>query len=278
MERAFKFLNIIELDEKPRKKGITEIRGPYYEYFTVDQLKSLLKDWGYYIDGFKFAGASQALLPKNVVKNLISICHKFKVYVNTGGMIERVIVDDVNKIQDYLKECKSLGFDVVEVSSGMFEREEDFSLKKQLEVVKIINEMGLKAKPEISIVRGSGAGTKEIGYKIKYKKIDEMIREGKEFLKAGAYMLTVESEGITEGLPENKWRKNVIFELINEFGIEKLMFEISPEDSEARKTFKWYLTEVDRWVNLIMNAKNIVEFNAWRLNLWGNRKIWKRSD
>lgn len=25
----------------------------------------------------------------------------------------------------------------------------------------------------------------------------------------------------------------------------------------------------------MMNAKKIVEFNAWRLQLWGDREIWK---
>ncbi len=53
------------------------------------------------------------------------------------------------------------------------------------------------------------------------------------------------------------------------------MFEISPEDDEARKTFKWYLKEINPNVNLMMNAKNIVEFNAWRLRLWGDRDLWR---
>ena len=279
MKRAFKFLNLIELPEKPRNKGIIEIRGPYYKYVSLDQLKDLLNTWGYYIDGFKFAGGSQSLLPKDMVKEMVKVCHKHKVYVNTGGMIERVIIDDVNKVIDYIKECKQLEFDVVEVSSGMFENPNDFSIKDQIEIVKIIIENGLKAKPEVSIISGAGAGTEVIGYKesIKYKDLKDVIKEAEEFFKAGAYMVTVESEGITEGLPEEKWRKDVIIELIKKFGIEKLMFEVSPEENEARKTFKWYLTNVDRWINLIMNSENIVEFNAWRLNLWGNKDLWKNK-
>src|SRR3990167_2983521 len=53
-ERSFNFVNLTELPPKPRKLGLTEIRGPYYEAFTLEQLKSLLETWGYYIDGFKF--------------------------------------------------------------------------------------------------------------------------------------------------------------------------------------------------------------------------------
>ncbi len=91
-------------------------------------------------------------------------------------------------------------------------------------------------------------------------------------------MLMVESEGITEGIADPKeWRVDIIEALITQFGCEKLMFEISPEDEEARKTFKWYLKEVSPDVNLMMNAKNIVEFNAWRSKLWGDKDLWKNK-
>lgn len=88
----------------------------------------------------------------------------------------------------------------------------------------------------------------------------------------------IESEGITEGIADPKnWRKDVIFALVEKFGHEKLMFEVSPEDDEARQTFKWYLKEVSRDINLMMNSKNIVEFNAWRLKLCGDKDIWKQE-
>jgi len=53
------------------------------------------------------------------------------------------------------------------------------------------------------------------------------------------------------------------------------MFEVSPEDDEARQTFMWYLQHVSPDINLMMNSKNIVEFNAWRLQLWSDRELWK---
>jgi phosphosulfolactate synthase (CoM biosynthesis protein A) len=276
-EYAFNFLKIFELPPKPRKIGITEIRGPYYEAFTTNQLESLLKDWGEYIDGFKFAGGTQRLLKRNKVKKFIKICHDYDVYVNTGGFIERVIIQSVDDVEKYLDECKALEFDVVEISSGMFSSPQDFDIKDQIEIVKLVKNMGMLPKPEITIISGAGAGTKVLGYEkeMKTKGIDEIIKEGEDFLKAGAYMLMVESEGITEGLPPEKWRKDVVIALVKKFGIEKLMFEISPEDDEARKTFKWYIKNIDRWVNLMMNSKNIVEYNAWRLGLWGDRDIWK---
>jgi phosphosulfolactate synthase (CoM biosynthesis protein A) len=278
-QRSFKFVDLKELPPKPRKSGLIEIRGPYYEAFTVNQLKDLLSVWGYYIDGFKFAGGVQSLLEKRIVKEFTDLAHQHQVYVNTGGFIERIVIQDPNNVDHYLNETKELGFDVVEVSSGMFEHPDDFKLKDQINIVKKVKKLGLKPKPEITIMSGVGGGSKEFGYgeKIKsVKKLENLIEEGERFFDAGAYMLMVESEGITEGIEDSKdWREDIIFGLIEKFGHEKLMFEVSPEDDEARKTFKWFLKKASPDINLMMNSKNIVEFNAWRLHLWGDRDLWK---
>lgn len=278
-QRSFSFVDLKELAPKPRKTGLTEIRGPYYEAFTIEQLHALLITWGHYIDGFKFAGGTQSLLTKKIVKTFTDLAHQHQVYVNTGGFIERIVIQDPNNVDRYLHETKELGFDVVEVSSGMFETPHAFQLKDQLDIVKKIAKVDLKPKPEITIMSGVGGGSKEFDYQAKIsatKSLDDLIEEGERFFDAGAYMLMVESEGITEGIDDpKKWRIDVIFRLIEKFGADRLMFEISPEDDEARMTFKWYLKNVSPDINLMMNAKNIVEFNAWRTKLWGDRELWQ---
>lgn len=277
--RNFQFVDLLELPPKPRKTGMIEVRGPYYEAFTIEQLKGLLETWGHYIDGFKFAGGTQALLDKKTVQAFTALAHQHQVYVNTGGFIERIVLQNPKNVELYLQETKELGFDVVEVSSGMFEHANDFSLAQQIAVVKQVIKHGLKPKPEITIMAGVGGGTQEFQYSEKVhatKSLNDLFEEADRFFDAGAETLMVESEGITEGIEDpNQWRKDIIFGLLEKYGFEKLMFEISPEDAEARKTFKWYLNEVSEDINLMMNSKNIVEFNAWRLNLWGNRELWK---
>lgn len=277
--RNFSFLDLKELPPKPRQIGLTEVRGPYYEAFTVQQFADLVETWGYYIDGLKFAGGIQALLSPKIVKEFIKIAHHCDIYVNTGGFIERIVIQDPKNICKYLRETKELGFNVVEISSGMFEHPEDFPLVDQLKVVKMVFEEGMKPKPEITIMSGVGGGVQEFGYQNKIQTVkskERLIEEAEQFFEAGAHMLMVESEGITEGIADPKeWRKDIIEALINKFGCEKLMFEISPEDEEARKTFKWYLKEINPNVNLMMNSKNIVEFNAWRSKLWGDKDLWK---
>jgi len=266
VNKAFDFVKIEELPPKPREKGIIEIRGPYYTSLTYEYLKGLLEDWGEYIDGFKFAGGSQRLLSKEKVKNIINLCHEHNVYVSTGGFIERVAIQGSEAVYKYLEECKSLGFDVIEVSSGFIE----IKIEDMVEIIKDIKKLGMKAKPEISFIKGAGGGVYSLEYEIVYKDLNETIKEADILLKNGAYMLMIESEGITEGLQPEKWRIDIIKRLINEFGIEKLMFEAAEP-----QVFKWYLKNVSKEVNLFIDYSQIVEFNAWRLGLWGDREIWK---
>src|SRR5438034_1269917 len=117
--KTFDFVKLSELPEKPRKTGVIEFRGPYYTPVTYGYLSDLLEDWGEYVDGFKFAGGSMRLLDREKTRKMIQLCHQHDVYVSTGGFIERVIVQGPDAVDKYLEECKSLEFDMVEVSSGL---------------------------------------------------------------------------------------------------------------------------------------------------------------
>src|SRR5438128_2573473 len=106
MQRAFNFVDLKQLPPKPRKHSLTEVRGPYYEAFTLSQFESLLSTWEYYIDGLKFAGGVQALLDQKTVKAFNDIAHQYGVYVNTGGFIERILIQNPGNLDLYLQETK----------------------------------------------------------------------------------------------------------------------------------------------------------------------------
>ena len=264
--RAFDFVEISDVPPKPRKTGVIEIRGPYYAPTTIGYVKDLLEMWGDYIDGFKFAGGSMRLLSVDMVKNILKICHDHDVYVSTGGFVERIIVQGTDAVDRYLEECKSLGFDVVEVSSGLA----PIPLEDKVEIVKQVKKMGMIPKPEISLMIGAGAGTHIVGYKPKLRSVDDLMEEARAHLKAGAHIMMLESEGITEDLPPSKWRTDVIKKLVSEFGFESWMFE-----SSDPPVFKWYLKNFGSNVNLFIDHSQIVEYTAWRTKLWGDPEIWK---
>ena len=265
-KKAFDFVKISELSPKPRQHGIIEIRGPYYTAVTISYLQDLLEMWGDYIDGFKFAGGSQRLLSADILKKIINICHNHNVYVSTGGFVERVIVQGTEAVDRYLQECKLLGFDVVEVSSGLA----PIPLKDKVEIVKQVKKMGMKPKPEISMMFGAGAGTHITGYQTKLKTLDELLDEIDMHQSVGAEIMMLESEGITEDLPPEEWRVDIINELNKKFGFDSFMFEASDPP-----VFKWYLKQFGSEVHLFIDHSQIVEFTAWKTQLWGDRDIWK---
>jgi phosphosulfolactate synthase (CoM biosynthesis protein A) len=91
-QRSFSFLPINTRESKPRKRGLTEIRGPYYSVVGPRYLEDLFETMGGYVDSLKFAGGSFTLMPERAVREIIDLCHKHNVLVSTGGFIEHVLV------------------------------------------------------------------------------------------------------------------------------------------------------------------------------------------
>src|SRR5947199_447193 len=117
-QHSFPFLQVNEREGKPRKRGLTEIRGPYYSVVGRRYLEDLFETMGAYVDSLKFAGGSFTLMPEQAVRELIEVCHKHDVLVSTGGFIERVLAQGHQAAQKYVAECKKLGFDTIEISAG----------------------------------------------------------------------------------------------------------------------------------------------------------------
>jgi phosphosulfolactate synthase (CoM biosynthesis protein A) len=90
-ERAFDFLRVNERPTKPRSRGVTEIRGPYYTPMGKYYLQDILETMGAYVDALKFAAGSFSLMPRKAVQELLELCHAHNVLVSTGGFIEHVL-------------------------------------------------------------------------------------------------------------------------------------------------------------------------------------------
>ena len=263
---AFDFVKIDMPPEKPRKTGIIEFRGPYYDSVSYGYLKDLLEDWAYYVDGYKFAGGSMRLLPRARVRRIIQVCHDYGLYVSTGGFVERVIVQGSETVDRYLIECRKLGFDVVEVSSGLA----PIPLEDKLRIIRQVQKLGMKPKPEVTMMIGAGAGTHIAGYEagMKLRTFDEFSEEVAAHLKAGVEMIMIESEGLTEDMSPEHWKTDVIRKIVDGFGLKNLMFEASDPP-----VFKWYLKNFGRNVNLFIDSSQIVEFTAWKTKLGRPRNL-----
>src|SRR5947207_14816621 len=116
-ERSFPFLQVNQRETKPRKRGLTEIRGPYYSVVGRRYLEDLFETMGAYVDSLKFAGGSFTLMPERAVRGIVDLCHKNDVLVSTGGFIERVLPQGSSAVRQYVDECKKLGFDIIQIAA-----------------------------------------------------------------------------------------------------------------------------------------------------------------
>ena len=265
-ERAFSFLHTNERQPKPRQRGITEIRGPYYTPMGRRYLEDLLETMGAHVDALKFAGGSFTLMPQEAVKNLIDLCHAHEVLVSTGGFIEHVLTQGPGAVEAYIEGCRALEFDIIEVSSGFITIPADDWLR----LVERVQKSGLKAKPEIGIQFGAGGATAADELAAEgVRDVEGAIAQAKRFLDAGAYMIMVESEGITENV--KTWRTEVPAKIANALGTERVMFEAA--DPEV---FAWYVKNYGPEVNLFVDHSQIVQLECLRSGIWGTKSLWGR--
>jgi len=265
-DRPFQFLRMNDRRDKPRSQGVTEIRGPYYTPMGSSYLEDVLATMGAYVDSLKFAGGSFTLIPRTELAKIIELCHKHNVLVSTGGFIEYVLTQGKEAVKRYVEECKQLDFDIIEVSSGFITLPGDDWLR----LIEQVQAAGLKAKPEVGIQFGAGGATRA----------EELETEGtrdpawpialaKRFLSAGAYMIMIESEGITENV--KAWRTDVPARIIESLGLEKVMFEAADPD-----VFAWYIKNYGPEINLFVDHSQIVQLECLRRGIWGTASLWGR--
>jgi len=265
-ERSFPFLQVNQRGRKPRKRGLTEIRGPYYSVVGRRYLEDLFELMGEYVDSLKFAGGSFSLMPEAAVRKVIELCHQQNVLVSTGGFLEHVLAQGSDAVKTYVAECKKLGFDIVEISAGFI----SISTDDWLRLIELVRKSGLKAKPEVGIQFGAGGATAAAELQAEgTRDPDWAIAQARRFLEAGADIIMVESEGITENV--DPWRTDVPAKFINEIGMNKLMFEAADPD-----VFAWYIKNYGADVNLFVDHSQIVQLECLRAGIWGTKSLWGR--
>ncbi len=265
-ERAFGFVRLNKRQPKRRTAGVTEIRGPYYTPMGKRYLEDVLETMGEWIDSLKFAGGSFALMPKRALTELIELCHRHDVMVSTGGFVEHLLPQGPEVVNRYIQECKEVGFDILEVSSGFL----TFPPEDWLRLVEKVQKAGLKPKPEVGIQFGAGGATRPEELEAEgTRDVAWTLRLAKLFLDAGAPMIMVESEGITESV--KTWRTDVPARIIDALGLEKVMFEAA--DPEV---FAWYVKNYGPEVNLFVDHSQIVQLECLRSGLWGTKSLWGR--
>ncbi|HET7414809.1 MAG TPA: phosphosulfolactate synthase [Arthrobacter sp.] len=263
---SFDFIPRAHRPAKPRNFGITEVRGPYYSTYGTRHLADVLDVAGQWVDGVKWAGGSFALLPREQVRAFSDLAHEHGAYISSGGWIETVLRFGPDAVAHYLKEAKEVGFDVIEISTGFI----SVPTTGLLRLVEQVNRAGLKAKPELGIQFGSGGDSTESELAAEGKKdVGDLADRANRALEAGADIIMIESEGITENVDE--WNTAAAASIINNVGLENVMFEAADP-----LVFEWYVKNYGNEVNLFVDHSQILQLEGLRQNIWGNKSTWGR--
>ncbi len=265
-KQAFSKIRHNSRPQKPRQYGVTEIRGPYYNVMGERYLRDIMETMGEHVDIIKFAGGSFSLMPEDQLIQFINICHEYGVKVDTGGWMEYVLTQGIDAVDHYIDECKRVGFDIIEISTGFLTMSSDDIVR----LTQRVQKAGLLAKPEIGIQFGSGGtNTAAQNEAAGLTDIDKAIETGKKCLAAGAYMLMIESEGITESV--TNWRTDVVSKFAKELGTENVMFEAADPN-----VFAWYIKNYGPEINLFVDHSQIVQLEGLRRGIWGNNELFGR--
>jgi phosphosulfolactate synthase (CoM biosynthesis protein A) len=137
-----------------------------------------------------------------------------------------------------------------------------------LRLVERVKKEGLKPKPEVGIQFGAGGAT-SAGELEGTRDPAWAIHQMKRLLEAGAELIMVESEGITESV--TSWRSDVAAKFATAIGLEHLMFEAA-----APEVFAWYIKSYGPEVNLFVDHSQIVQLECLRSGIWGTQSMWGR--
>ncbi|HEY6577917.1 MAG TPA: phosphosulfolactate synthase, partial [Rhizomicrobium sp.] len=265
-ERAFSRIRLNARGAKPRRLGLTEIRGPYYTAMGRRMLEDVLETMGVWIDGLKFAGGSFALMPRERIREMIALAHRHDVYVSTGGWIEHVLTRGPEAVEAYLEEAAALGFDVIELSTGFISLPQEDLLR----LVARVRRAGMKPKPELGIQFGAGGATPTAELAAEgVRDAGWVVSRARACLDAGAEIIMIESEGITENV--TAWRTDVVAKIVDGIGMDKAMFEAADP-----AVFEWYIKNYGIDANLFVDHSQIVQLECLRSGIWGAKSSWGR--
>lgn len=257
--------------EKPRRFGVTEMRGPQYNFLTQNLLQDIFESMGQFVDGLKFSGGSHSLMPKSFLKEVIDMAHQHDVYVSTGDWAEHLLHRGPSGFNEYVEECKRMGFDTIELNVGSLKVPEETLLR----YVRSIKSGGLKAKPQFAVKfnksdiptghhRAFGAYVPPKPQSSELiEDVDHLIRSAERCLNAGADMIMIDADDVCGDA--DSMRGDIIAKIIGRLGLEKTMFEAS-----SPKTSEWFIKRYGPKVNLFVDHSQVIGLECLRGHMGTN--------
>jgi phosphosulfolactate synthase len=184
-------------------------------------VEDYLKVCGDYIDFVKFGWGTSAVIDREVVKEKINYYKDYDIKVYPGGtLFEYAYVK--GKFDEFLDECRELGFEAVEISDGS----SDISLEERKKAIEKAKDNGFIVLTEVG---------KKLPEKDKQLTIEDRINLINFDLDAGADYVIIEGRESGKGIglfdKEGKVKEDELDILSKNVDINKVIFE-APQKSQ----------------------------------------------
>ena len=166
--------------KKPRQEGIT---------LTVDKLESFDREnfeiLAAFIDQIKIYNTYPLLISNDLLQKRISYYHDFDIKVSTGSTLTEYAISE-NSLENYIKECAKMGFDIIEIGENNI----DIDIEKKKKISNSILSADLNFNWKI--------GKKDPRHQVG---IDNTLLRIEDVIKIGAKKVVLEAnEGISVGI------------------------------------------------------------------------------
>jgi phosphosulfolactate synthase len=166
--------------KKPRQEGIT---------LTVDKLESFDREnfeiLAAFIDQIKIYNTYPLLISNDLLQKRISYYHDFDIKVSTGSTLTEYAISE-NSLENYIKECAKMGFDIIEIGENNI----DIDIEKKKKISNSILSADLNFNWKI--------GKKDPRHQVG---IDNTLMRIEDVIKIGAKKVVLEAnEGISVGI------------------------------------------------------------------------------
>ena len=173
--KCFEFL-LPPRREKPRTNGLTMVLDKGIGYETA---KSLMEISGEYVDLLKFGWGTIIIHDKKIIQKKVKMYKSFDITPYTGGTLFEIAYSN-DKVDEFFKEAKNIGFEAIEISDGST----DMSKEEKLEFICRSKEEGFYVLSEV--------GKKDPKADAKID-LDERIKLVNAELKAGSDKVIIEA-------------------------------------------------------------------------------------
>lgn len=219
-------LNLPNREKKPRVKGITSLHDVF---LTIENLESILKNYGNFIDIAKF-GVGTAYITPNLTEK-IELYKKYNIIPYFGGTLFEKFYSQ-GKIDSYLKFLSNNKISYIEISTGTIDIPLDLRvdlIKSISKDFKILTEVGSK---DSNHIQSPSSWINEINT-LQNSGVEYIITEGRNSGTAGIYR------------PSGELRTGLIDDIIHHCDTDRIIFEAPTPKSQM-----FFINQIGANVNL----------------------------